>query len=413
MFAAAVAAADPARALAGALRNAPFPLRIDGRFRVVAVGKAACAMAEEAIRHLPEGEDFSALAVTNYENVRQVGGCRVVGAGHPVPDTGGLRGGQAIMELLKAADAGDLVVALISGGASALAPAPVEGISLQDKAEVSRVLLGAGFDIAEMNLVRQHLSHLKGGGMARLAAPAPIRAFILSDVIGDDLRVIASGPTAAPVGSRGEALELLRRRDVLRKLPEAVRAHLQRPGAPPGPDRTANVENTLIGSNRQSIAAALASAAFPARIVSDRLTGDVEDAAREILGAAMVAPRSATTALVFGGETTVRLRGKGRGGRNQELALRFARLAGKAGLRGGWVFLSGGTDGRDGPTEAAGGIVDPATLDRIRAAGKDPEALLADNDSYAALDAAGDLLVTGPTGTNVADVQILVLDAAD
>ena len=291
------------------------------------------------------------------------------------------------------------VLALISGGGSALLPAPAAGLSLADKAAVSRLLLASGTDITGMNLVRQQLSRLKGGGFARLAAPATVTALILSDVIGDDLRVIASGPTVAPIGTAEQAKDLLIGAGVWDALPAAVRAHLQ--AAPAEPAAPPTADNRLIGSNPISVQA-MADAAGTAKVADEPLVGDVQDAARRVLQTA------GPGITLFGGETTVVLRGDGLGGRNQELALRVALLVEQAGWDDDWVFLSGGTDGRDGPTDAAGGLVDGTTLDRIRGAGIDPESALANNDSYHALQAAGDLLITGATGTNVADLQVLI-----
>jgi glycerate 2-kinase len=397
MFRAAIQAADPAPALRRHLRTDPLPPLTGGCYIVIAVGKAAGAMMAEALAHLPPETERVALAVTNYENARDIPGCTVMAAGHPVPDEAGEAAGQAVIALLDGAGPKDRVIALISGGGSALLPAPVEGVSLDDKAQVSRILLGAGFDITQMNAVRQHLSRLKGGGLARLAAPAPVRAYILSDVIGDDLRVIASGPTAAPILDRAAVHAALAETGTLDQMPASVQRVLGAADVPLGANPAVN---TLIASNRQSLDAALAAASLPARIVSDHLTGDVGDAAQAILKAAGETPRPC--ALIFGGETTVTLTGTGTGGRNQELALRVA-LA--ADVPGPWAFLSGGTDGRDGPTDAAGGLVDPGTAHRI---GPKAGAWLANNDSNAALAAGGDLLVTGATGTNVADVQIFL-----
>ena len=397
LFEAAVKAADPALALRPHLAELPA---IDGRYLLISVGKAACAMVEEAIASLPKDARFEAIAVTNYENERPISGCRVMAAGHPVPDENGAKAGRAVIDLLETATAADVVLALISGGGSALLPAPVEGISLSDKAEVSRVLLSVGVDINEMNAIRQQLSRLKGGGMARLAAPAALHSFILSDVIGDDLRAIASGPTVSPITTRAGAVELLRSHGVFEAMPDSVKAHLLSDGPEPEQIET---ENTLIGSNRHSIEA-MRAASGDGVVVSDALIGDVNDAARFVVESARQNP---ARTLLFGGETTVILQGDGRGGRNQELALRVAAQAETDDL-GDWIFLSGGTDGRDGPTDAAGGIVDKHTLQRIRDAGHDPAALLANNDSYMALKAAGDLLMSGATGTNVADVQVFL-----
>ena len=404
LFAQACAAADPARALAHALSDAPLPKPDPGgMYRIVAVGKAAIPMAAELLGRLGRAP-LKAVVVTNAENGRPLRGARVYVAGHPVPDEKGARAAAAVEALLAPATAADRVIALISGGGSALLPAPVDGLTLADKAEVNRLLLAGGFDITEMNLVRQQLSRLKGGGMLRVASPAPVTAYILSDVIGDDLRVIASGPTVAPIGDCRAARDLLRTRGLWQRLPEAAAAVLAQEDAARAP--LPPVQNILIGSNRKSLDAVVEAAGPQAIVVNDPLTGDVADAAARVIEAARQEGPGRPACLVFGGETTVTLRGDGRGGRNQELALRIAMAMPE--LDRSWVFLSGGTDGRDGPTDAAGGLVDAATLGRIRAAGGDPGLLLARNDSHAALGLAGDLLRTGPTGTNVADVQILL-----
>ncbi len=402
LFQVACEAADPGIALSRAMQSHPLPVPDPGgKLRIVAIGKAAVPMAEALLPRL--NTPFEALVVTNYENARPVAGAIVNAAGHPVPDANGEMAAIAVEALLLNARPADRVIALISGGGSALLPAPVAGVTLAEKAEVSRILLGAGVDISQLNLVRQGLSRLKGGGLLQAARPAPVTAYILSDVIGDDLRVIASGLTVSPVGSRSEARKMFENLNLLSRLPESVRAALQRPEVALPPVQATNV---LIGSNRKSLEAVVTAAGTGAHILSDTLTGDVADAAAQIITAAQHADGDV---LVFGGETTVILRGKGLGGRNQELALRVA--MGMPDLGRPWVFLSGGTDGRDGPTEAAGGLVDAGTMGRIRAAGGDATALLANNDSNRALALAGDLLVTGATGTNVADVQILVLGA--
>ncbi len=400
LFQVACEAADPGIALSRALQSHPLPVPgPGGKLRIVAIGKAAVPMAEALLPQL--AAPFEALVVTNYENARPVAGAIVNAAGHPVPDENGEMAAIAVEALLLSARPADRVIALISGGGSALLPAPVAGVTLAEKADVSRLLLGAGVDISQLNLVRQGLSRLKGGGLLQAARPAPVTAYILSDVIGDDLRVIASGLTVAPVGSRQDACTILETLNLWSRLPETVRAALKRPEPTLPPVQATNV---LIGSNRKSLEAVVAAAATGAHILSDALTGDVADAAAQIITAAQ---QASGHTLVFGGETTVKLRGKGVGGRNQELALRVA--MGMPDLGRPWVFLSGGTDGRDGPTEAAGGLVDAGTTGRIRAAGGDIDALLANNDSNRALALAGDLLVTGATGTNVADVQILLL----
>ena len=357
LFTVAVNAADPGCTVRRHFKSCPPAApSAGGHYIVLAIGKAAPAMLRETLEHLRG--PVTAFGVTHHENNQRVTGATIVTAGHPVPDKYGFDAAQQIIRLLDSADKNDRIIALISGGGSALIPAPIAPVTLADKRAVSQLLLDSGLDIVAMNMVRQQLSALKGGGLSRRAAPAPVTALILSDVIGDDLRAVASGPTVAP---------------------------------------------------RQSLEAMLKAAPnqWHAAIASDRLIGDVTAAAASIITSASTLRTNNPTALIFGGETTVKVNGTGRGGRNQELALRIAMATRE--LPDGWVFLSGGTDGRDGPTDAAGGIVDKCSTARMRAAGVDPAALLYNNDSYAALAASGDLLITGATGTNVADVQVLLL----
>ncbi len=393
IFKAGVAAADPYQAVDRTLQA--DPVQEAGKLLVLAVGKAAMRMAQASMAHVSGAE---IVVITNYENAKGVDYAEVFAAGHPVPDEGGAKSARYVITKLQALGQGDQVLALISGGGSSLMPAPPEGISLQDKAEVNRLLLSCGAEIGEMNLIRQQISDLKGGGLLRIAAPAQVRALILSDVVGDDLRLIASGPTVAPVGTREQAVDLLKSYAVWEDLPASVRSHLTTPAPelPPLPQ----AKNQLVGSNPISVAV-MKQVAGTATIYPDPLTGDVAQAAEIVL-------KSGKGITLFGGETTVKLTGTGLGGRNQELALRVALLAEQQGWGEDWVFLSGGTDGRDGPCDAAGGIVDGGTLKRMREAGVSPEDMLANNDSYHALQAAGDLLMTGATGTNVADLQVLI-----
>ncbi|GHG31522.1 hydroxypyruvate reductase [Paracoccus aerius] len=401
----AVRAADPALAIRRHFnKQPPAQLAAGGRNILIAIGKAAPAMLAEAMQHVRA--PVVALAVTHYGNDRAMPGATVLSAGHPVPDEAGLRAGQRIMEMLKGAGAQDRVYALISGGGSSLVPAPRPPLTLSDKQQVNRLLLAGGLAIGQVNLIRQQLSDLKGGGFLRYAAPARVTALILSDVIGNDLGAIASGPTVAPLGTAQDALDLLAQHGLLEKLPPAAVTVLSEIDAAPA---VVSADNYLVGSNESSLTAMYDAVppGWAAQIISNRLVGDVSDAASRIAEAAAQASSDRPQALVFGGETTVNLRGSGRGGRNQELALRVAML-GRDWQRP-WVFLSGGTDGRDGPTDAAGGLVDGTTLGRIKASRVDSMSLLANNDSHAALSAAGDLLITGTTGTNVADVQVLLL----
>ena len=402
LFEAGLAAADPAPAVAAALSAHPIaPDDPDtGKLWLIALGKAAVPMARAAMPML--GALAGAIVVTNPENAAEVAGAEVFAAAHPVPDAVGLKASEAVWEMLGQAGAGDRVLVLVSGGGSALLPAPVEGVTLADKMALNAALLASGAEITEMNLIRQQLSRLKGGGLVARAAPAVVTGLILSDVVGDDLRVVASGPTVSPIGTAAEAIGALRARGLWEDLSAAIRGHLEGAAGQGVSGSEAQAENHLIGSNGQSLAA-MAALAAEALVAEVPLEGDVRDAARVILAAG-----DGPGTWLWGGETTVVLRGSGRGGRNQHLALSVAVLAEAAGWEGDWVFLSGGTDGRDGPTDAAGGIVGPGTLAAIRAAGIDPVAALEDNDSYTALKAADALLMTGGTGTNVADLQVLM-----
>ncbi|MEM1301673.1 MAG: DUF4147 domain-containing protein [Pseudomonadota bacterium] len=391
IFLAGVAAADPYAAVKRALAQAaPQP-----GAPIIAIGKAAMRMAEAALSFDTDPTDV--LVVTNPENAADLPGATVFAASHPVPDEVGLRAAEAVEDLLKRCSAETEVLCLISGGGSALLPAPAGDLTLADKIAVNELLLASGAEIDVMNTVRQQLSRLKGGGLLRVAAPAHVRALILSDVVWDDLRAIASGPTVTPIGTAAEARNILKSLGLWDRVPTPVRDHLdaQDGVTPVTPDAT----NQLIGSNALSVAAMARTAGPNAITHHEPLVGDVADAA------ARIADITAPGVHLFGGETTVILTGDGKGGRNQELALRVATA-----LQGqdDWVYLQGGSDGRDGPTDAAGGVVDGGTIARIRASGGDAEALLANNDAYAALNLAGDLLMIGGTGTNVADLGVLI-----
>lgn len=438
IFQAGVEAADPYKAVKNSLQIADGQLKIAldssgpdafrsgawKRIHLISFGKAACTMAAAAQEIIPGSlRAGDGIAVTNYENVTEVPGFEVIGAGHPLPDEAGFGGAQRVAECADSAEEGDLVLVLVSGGGSALVPFPPDSISLEDKIATTRVLLACGADINEINCVRKHLSRLKGGGLARLSAPADVHALILSDVLGDDLSSIASGPTVPDPTTYHDAMRVFQSKFAWYQLPAAIRTHLEdgfkgRHPETPKPDDTVfdSVGHTLIGSNRISVDAIVSAAGglqLDTELYSDELCGEArEEAARlarhvkPLLESGLQRP----LALLAGGETTVTLRGSGRGGRNQEMALAFALAAEEIGLPPRWVFLSGGTDGRDGPTDAAGGMVDPGTLERMRASGLNPAEHLDNNDSYAALKQSDDLLDTGATGTNVADLQVLILN---
>ncbi len=392
-----------------------------GGFVVAAVGKAAARMAAEAVRVLGSGV-LGGAVITKHGHAAGIAlppRLALAEAGHPVPDEGGLRAAVELERRLSGLGGKDTVLCLLSGGASALMPAPWPGISLAAKQAVTGQLLRSGAEIGELNAVRKHLSRLKGGRLAAAAAPARVVSLIISDVIGDPLDVIASGPTAPDPTTFADALAVLERRGVLAGAPPEVVGLLRRgaagevPETPkPGDSLFLRVENSVIGGNDTALAAAEREAARrcgPVRIVARGLSGEARDAARTLAAAALAEPAGGARCLLAGGETTVTVRGSGKGGRNTELALVFAlEVAGRPGI----TLLSGGTDGTDGPTDGAGAVVTGETVPRARAAGLDPERFLAENDSYEFFRRAGGLLLTGPTGTNVMDVQVVVLGDA-
>jgi len=421
IFQAGIAAADPYQAVKRHL--VPELFGNCSKVHLIAFGKAACAMAQAASEIIPAGMLADrGIAVTNYENVTRVDNVDVLGAAHPLPDAAGLNGAKLIAERVRNAKEHELVLVLVSGGGSALIPYPAEPITLQEKIATTDLLLASGATINQINCVRKHLSQLKGGGLARLAAPARLHALILSDVLGDDPSAIASGPTVADSTTYADAIDVFTSKGVWDRLPSNVRQHLEQgkrgnieETPKPGDDIFKNTGHTLIGSNAISVAAMLQAAknlGYETKLYSDHLCGEAGAEAEKLVIHAKVLTASRPLALLAGGETTVTLHGNGRGGRNQEMALAFAIAAEQQGLTGNWTFLSGGTDGRDGPTDAAGGIVDRNTLQRMIQAGVNPTALLENNDSYTALKTSGDLVNTGATGTNVADLQILLIQPA-
>jgi glycerate 2-kinase len=407
-----VAAADPHDSVLAALEIHDGEWAEAAKVHVIAVGKAACPMIEAALQALPRGKTGKALAVTNYENVREIPGVTVIGASHPLPDAAGADAARAVEKIAHDAKTADLVLCLISGGASALLPAPAEGITLAEKIRANELLLKSGADIVAMNTVRKALSRLKGGGLARLIAPAQGLALILSDVPGDDLAIIASGPTVPDPAAPGKALEIVRSFGLEGDMPASVMVHLEKRAQTASTRPVQTTENILVGSNRISLHAMenfAAKKGYRTVILSDWLEGDVQAAAEAFRKAADTVPKGDRVAILAGGETSVHVTGNGKGGRNQEMALRFAVLCETDPLRREWVFLSGGTDGRDGPTDAAGGIVTAETVAHVNASGESVDAYLVNNDAYHALQAADALVMTGATGTNVADLQVLLL----
>ena len=400
--------------------RAIMPLSSRCGIHIVGAGKAGRAMGEASLSALGKHVAGGVIAVPHGAEGRS-GPLRFVEAGHPVPDVWSLAAAREILSLLERARKGDLVIALVSGGGSAMLSAPVGGITAEEKAETSRLLLRAGADIASFNTVRKHLSEVKGGLLARAAQPATVWSLLLSDVPGDDPSVIASGPFSPDPTTYADAIGVLERYGLYYAVPSAVRRHLLDGAAgnvpeTPKPDDPAfhGATSALLGTNRTAMdAAALQMAkeplAGPTAIVllPGFLRGEARECARSFCArlrkaAEALAPGHAV-AMIAGGETTVDVRGGGKGGRNQEFALAAAvEAAGQEGM----AVLAGGTDGIDGPTDAAGAYIDGSTVARASALGLDPGAHLSRNDAYTFFEALGDLVVTGPTGTNVADLAI-------
>lgn len=426
-FCAALAAVDPFRALAPHLAQVEELYRTGGfeRLAVAGFGKAAVPMALAA-EQLLGGMIDSGLVIVPHEARVATAPVRIEVAtgGHPHPDSDGLAASNRIVDLARRADEKTLLVLLVSGGGSALFTAPADGITLEEKLATSRLLMEAGADIRELNTVRKHLSKVKGGRLAQLASPARIVTLAISDVPGDRPDVIASGPAYPDPTTFPEALAIVERLGLRERIPATVRQRLLQGAAgaveetpKPGHPLFSRVTTALIARNRDAVEAAAGAArarGIGTRILDRQVCGEAREAGERLARLALdeqakLAPGE-RLCLVSGGETTVRVVGKGKGGRNQELALAFAAAIE---AREGIALLSAGTDGIDGPTDAAGGVVDGDTTLVARAAGLDPERALADNDAYPLLGACGALLKTGPTGTNVMDIQIALVTGGE
>jgi hydroxypyruvate reductase len=418
IFRAALKAADPAGAVERhltRLRNS----RSYSRYRkiyVIGAGKAGASMAHAAERVL--GTRIAAGLINVKDgHVAKLRRIELNECGHPVPDERGAAGAERIARIASTAGRDDLVVCLISGGASALLPFPAEGITLEEKQATTRLLLACGATIHEINAVRKHISGIKGGQLARLASPAAVEALLLSDVIGDDLDVIGSGPTAPDASTFAAVAGIFEKFDiagrvptsVLRRIESGVRGEIAETPKPDDP-LFARVRNTVVGSNRLALdAAARAAKALGYRtlVLSSEIEGETREIARMHAAIAREIARTGRpvrppACLITGGETTVTIKGDGLGGRNQEFVLAAAiEIAGVDPI----VVFSAGTDGTDGPTDAAGAIADGATL------GRKPDArrYLDRNDSYRYFAPLGDLVMTGPTNTNVMDVRLLLV----
>jgi hydroxypyruvate reductase len=415
IFRASLKAADPSHAVEQALRARKNLARFE-RIFVVGAGKAAGTMARAAERVLGRRVVAGLVNVKDGDPAR-TRRIEMHPCGHPSPDERGAAGTRRIVELCREAGERDLVICLLSGGASALTPFPAPPVTLGDKQETTKLLLACGASIDELNAVRKHLSLFKGGQLAREAGPARVLNLILSDVVGDKLDVIGSGPTAPDSSTFDTALGVLHRYGLRGKVPKRVRARLEEGAAgsiaetpKPGDAVFERVENMIVGSNRASLDAAERKAkelGYRTLILASTIEGETRDVARmhaaiarEIVTTGRPLRRPAC--VISGGETTVTLKGRGKGGRNQEFAL--AAAIDLAGLENALVF-SAGTDGTDGPTDAAGAMADGETTAR---AGRDAGEALRENDSYEFFRGIGDLVMTGPTGTNVMDLHLVM-----
>jgi glycerate 2-kinase len=410
MFDAAIASAQPALCIPAHL---PAPPR--GRLVVIGAGKASAAMAQAVEANWPGA--LSGLVVTRYGYAVPCERIEIVEASHPVPDAAGLAAAQRLLSVVQGLSADDLVLCLISGGGSSLLPLPLPGLTLAHKQDVNRALLKSGASISEMNCVRRHLSAIKGGRLAAACHPAQVLTLLISDVPGDNPIDIASGPTVADPTTCADALDIVRRYGI--ELPAAVREVLESgrgESIKPGDPRLARAEVRMIATPQKALEAAAdvaRNAGYAAHILGDALEGEARDIGKVLAGVALQVaqrdqPFAAPCVLLSGGETTVTLRGDGRGGRNVECLLSLAiTLGGQPRVHA----LAGDTDGVDGQEEIAGALLGPDTLARAWALGIKPQDSLANNDGHGFFGALGDAVVTGPTLTNVNDFRAILIDA--
>jgi hydroxypyruvate reductase len=417
IFRAALDQSSAAALLESALHRPDVRPFLDRPLRVLSIGKAAAHLAAAFDRQCA-GMMADGLAIGTHGAGRLPPSVTWIEASHPVPDARSVQAARRALASVRAVPPGHGVLVLLSGGASSLMALPAAGITLEDKQRATRQLLVSGADIHALNAVRKHLSAVKGGQLAA-AAPAPVLALVISDVVGDDLSVIGSGPTVSDPSTFADALDVVARYGGEGGFPTAVVGRLRAgargelPETPkPGDGRLAHAATRLIGS-RASAAAGAASAAeslgYRTIVIGEPVVGLAREAGPRLVDGAvrLSGNRGRPTCVIATGETTVRVTGRGRGGRNQELALSAARTL--AALPAAAAMLSGGTDGVDGPTDAAGAVSDGTTLARAAQAGlAAPESYLDDNDTYPFFRTLGDLVITGPSDTNVGDIQILL-----
>lgn len=434
VFEAAVAAVDPFEAVKSSLHlegetlrvglgEAPLwsaDLRSVGRLVLVGAGKASAPMAQ-AVESLLADKIDEGLVIVKHGHGAPLERVRLVEASHPIPDTSGLEGAKAVGELLDSMKADGLVISCLSGGGSALMPSPSEGLTLEDKQSLTRLLLKSGATIEETNALRKHCSRAKGGQLARRAYPAGVLNLIVSDVIGDRLDTIASGPFAPDETTFADCWAILKRYKLTERIPPSVVIHLKKgidgevPETPKCSDPCfEGVRNMVVANNRKALEAAskkASSLGYSTCLLTDSLQGESREVAKVLAAVAREVLKSASpvgppACLLAGGETTVTVGGPGTGGRCQELALAGALALG--GLEA-VVVLAAGTDGTDGPTDAAGAIADGSTLERAALHKLDPDEHLQANDSYSFFKALGDLITTGPTLSNVMDVICILI----
>jgi glycerate 2-kinase len=410
MFRAAVEAALPSLCV-----PANLPTRPKGRTIIIGAGKASGAMAK-AVEDAWEGP-LEGLVVTRYGYRVPTSRLEVVEAAHPVPDAAGRKAAKRIFDMVQGLTKDDLVLCLISGGGSALLALPPPGLTLEDKQAVNKALLKSGATISEMNTVRKHLSAIKGGRLAAAAAPAKVVALMISDVPGDDPSIIASGPTVVDPSTNEDALAIIEKYGI--DVPKAVRERLRTADETPKPGdkRLASVENVMIATPQASLDAAAdvaRKAGVKPVILGDSIEGESRDVALVHAGIARQCamrgqPAEPPCVLISGGETTITLKGKGKGGRNTEFLLALAIALNSV---DGIYAVAGDTDGVDGSEDNAGAFIDPTTLARAEKAGVNAKAMLADNDPWNFFNRIGDLLVTGPTLTNVNDFRAVLIEPA-
>jgi glycerate 2-kinase len=413
ILAGAIQAVEPGNSVRWFVQRVDDRLFIDGKslvlsdyrdIHILSVGKASHAMASP-LPGLLSGRPFRGLIVTKYITAPPPPGFEQIAGGHPLPNEASMRAGERALEFLSQVQADDLLICLISGGGSALMTAPNPGVTLDDMQSLTRSLLLCGARVDEINTLRRHLDQLKGGGIACKAHPARIVSLILSDVVGNPLEAIASGPTAPDPTSKGDALYLIQKYGLMEQVPSGIiQALVETPK--PGEKVFQRVQNVLVGSNEQAAEAAhdyARAAGLDAMILQTNLQGEARDAAEYICARLReeLRLRKRPFCLVAGGETTVTVRGKGRGGRNQELALACAKKI--SGLED-VLIVSLATDGEDGPSDAAGAVVAGETFKRGTALAMNAADFLTDNDSHQYFSRLGDLLKPGPTGTNVNDL---------